>query len=531
VGNAPPQNVSAGSDVNVGEGTPVLLSGSFSDPGSADTHVRRWSVVASNGQAIPDGSAATFGFTPVDNGTYTVTLTVTDDDGGATSDVVLVQVTNVAPQNVSAGPDRGVPEGSPVSLSAAFTDPGAVDTHTIQWSVTASNGDSVPAGSGSTFSFTPADNGTYTVQLRVTDKDGGTQTDTAVVTATNVAPQNLSIGPDRAVNEGASVLVEASLADPGTRDTHTYQWRATGPGGQTVATDNQPKFLFVPPDNGAYNVSVTVTDKDGGVAMDSLVVTAANVAPRIDLGADRAAIEGTLVTINAAASAADDGSADVLTLAWQVFSAGGQLVASAAGPMLSFTPADNGTYTVLATVSDDDGASTADSLLVSVSNAAPTSLVLSGESMLGIGGVLHLAGSWNDVAADTWRVRVDYGDGAVLQVPNTGTSFASTHVYGQTGQFQVTVTVTDDDGGQVIATRPVTVTSVTGPVVQEVRWKSTRWTPAFTAALGGGYATPSGAGQLTTMPWDNIDQVAVRFDRAVVVTAADLALAGVNVPD
>ena len=77
--------------------SPVSFSGSFTDPGSADTHTFVWHVVAGNGQATTDGTGQSFSFTPTDNGSYAVTFTVTDKDGGATSDNFTVTVDNVAP--------------------------------------------------------------------------------------------------------------------------------------------------------------------------------------------------------------------------------------------------------------------------------------------------------------------------------------------------------------------------------------------------------------------------------------------------
>src|SRR5204862_228139 len=72
----------AGADQTVNEGDAVHLSGAFTDPGTADTQTQIWSVAASNGQVIGGGSGSAFSFVPNDNGTYTVTYTVTDDDGG-----------------------------------------------------------------------------------------------------------------------------------------------------------------------------------------------------------------------------------------------------------------------------------------------------------------------------------------------------------------------------------------------------------------------------------------------------------------
>ena len=52
------------------------------------------------------------------SGTFTVTLTVTDDDGGVGSDTLVVTVNpaNVPPA-VDAGPDQTVNEGSTVNFA------------------------------------------------------------------------------------------------------------------------------------------------------------------------------------------------------------------------------------------------------------------------------------------------------------------------------------------------------------------------------------------------------------------------------
>ena len=52
-------------------------------------------MIASNGLTVADGTGIDFAFTPQDNGVYTVTFTVTDDDGGTTSDIVIVTAVNV----------------------------------------------------------------------------------------------------------------------------------------------------------------------------------------------------------------------------------------------------------------------------------------------------------------------------------------------------------------------------------------------------------------------------------------------------
>ena len=121
--------VNAESDQTINEGDTASFSGSLSDPG-ADTHIIEWN--------FGDGTGATDTLTPThaysDSGVYAVTLTVTDDDGGVSIDTVTVTVNNVAPTvgSISA-PIDPVLVGTEISVSAIFTDPGILDTHTATW--------------------------------------------------------------------------------------------------------------------------------------------------------------------------------------------------------------------------------------------------------------------------------------------------------------------------------------------------------------------------------------------------------------
>ena len=92
--------VYAGADQTVRAGDLVMLSGSFTDPGTADTHTYLWQVSADNGQTIPGGTSADFSFVPDGFGTHIVTLEITDDDGGVGTDVVTVTVEQVVPASL-----------------------------------------------------------------------------------------------------------------------------------------------------------------------------------------------------------------------------------------------------------------------------------------------------------------------------------------------------------------------------------------------------------------------------------------------
>ena len=88
VNNVAP-TVDAGPDQSASEGDTLNFSGSFSDPGSADTHVIEWDF---GDGSPPAGGTLTPSHSYASGGVYTVTLTVTDDDGGAGADTLSVTV-------------------------------------------------------------------------------------------------------------------------------------------------------------------------------------------------------------------------------------------------------------------------------------------------------------------------------------------------------------------------------------------------------------------------------------------------------
>ena len=94
VANVAPQGVSAGPDQQVEANSAVSFSGSFSDPGSGDTHSLAWAVVDQQGATVATGSGAAFSFTPTAAGAYTVTFRVSDDDSGSAGDSLVLTVTD-----------------------------------------------------------------------------------------------------------------------------------------------------------------------------------------------------------------------------------------------------------------------------------------------------------------------------------------------------------------------------------------------------------------------------------------------------
>jgi hypothetical protein len=272
IGSGPATGPAGATDL-APEGVAVNLHATVTDPGTTDVLTERWSVTKNGAPYGAAGSGTVFSFTPDDNGSYVVTLTVSDDDGGSTTQSRSIQVTNVAPTGAITGaPTGSVPEGTAIALGSTAVDASSVDAASLtrSWAVT-KNGAAFASGSGASFSFTPNDNGSYVVTLTVADKDGGTGKATASIMVTNAVPTVTITGPavGAVYPVGTAVTFAGTYADPGTADTHTAQWTfaagttvLTSPAqsvkGGTVSTSY--KFAAA----GVYNVTLAVTDDDGG---------------------------------------------------------------------------------------------------------------------------------------------------------------------------------------------------------------------------------------------------------------------------
>jgi dipeptidyl aminopeptidase/acylaminoacyl peptidase len=113
------------------------------------------------------------------------------------------------------------------------------------------------------------------------------------------------------------------------------------------------------------------------------------------------------------------------------------------------TASDN--YNISLTLTTAGGSDT-DSAVVTVNNVAPTlgSLALS-PSTVTVGSPATLSGAISDVGTlDTHIISINWGDGSsntTLNLAAGATNFSASHTYNAAGNFTITVTATDDDGG------------------------------------------------------------------------------------
>jgi len=572
---APTLTVVGNQTANEGSQVSITDIGTFTDPGFNNpsnpipggettetfTYTIDWGdgTTASSGSATVDtlGAAGTptagsfnGSHTYADNGVYTVTVTVFDDDGGSHQRTFTITVSNVAPTLTVVG-NQTTNEGSQVSITdiGTFTDPGFNNpsnpipggetaetfTYTIDWGdgTTASSGSATvdtlgSAGSPTSGSFngshTYADNGVYTVTVTVFDDDGGSHQRTFTITVNNVAP-TLTVVGDQTVNNGETVTLPdiGTFTDPGfnnpsnpipggeTTETFTYSidWgdnttASTGSatidvlGSAGVLTSGSFDGNHVYTDAGVFTVTVTVFDDDGGSHQRTFTVTVLNIAPVLTVVGNQSTDEGAPVTITDLGTFTDadgeSGETYTYSIDWGDGTTGstGNATVDSIGPPTagsfdgSHTYADNGVYTVTVTINDGNGGVDQRTFTITVLNVAPT-LAVVGNQTTSEGTQVSITdiGTFTDPGfnnpsnpiaggetTETFTYTIDWGDGTAassgtatvdtLGSPGTPTagSFNGAHTYADDGVYTVTVTVFDDDGGSHQRTFTISVGNV-----------------------------------------------------------------------
>lgn len=205
------------------EGRPVTLTGTITSANAADMAAGfsyAWSVT-DNGTAFSSGTAATFSFTPLEHGTYVVTLVATAQDKTTGTATQTITVTDAPPLvSISGAPTAGQ-VGTAIALTSNVYSPSPTDTaagFSYSWSVT-KNGTAFASGTTANFSFTPDSQGTYAVTFAATDRDGAIGKDTKTITVT---ARNLTVNPPTLADAIVNSAYSATLSATGGSGSYTF---------------------------------------------------------------------------------------------------------------------------------------------------------------------------------------------------------------------------------------------------------------------------------------------------------------------
>jgi PKD repeat protein len=427
----------------------VPLPVTFSSAGSTDLD----GSLVSYAWDFGDGSGSsdanpTHTFTT--GGPFVATLTVTDNQGAQTTTTVFVKALNpnqLPVAHASANPITGIPP-----FDVVFNATGSYD----------------PDGWLGNFHWTFSDGGEYwgtiayatiyttdpfTATLTVFDNRNGTGTTTVIVNPSNRPPVLDPIG-NKTVDELTTLVYTTTATDPDVPgQTLTF---SLGPGAPTGASIDPSTgvFTWTPTEAqgpGNYPLKVIVTDNGASPMNDfetiQVTVNEVNLNPIVDAGPDQEASEGQPVHftgsfVDPGLLASPQAGESIL---WDF--GDGVTTTGVLTPTHSF--GNNGNFTVTLTVTDTYGGAGHTSLQVSTTNTPPDLKALPDRTVRP-GQVITITGVLTDPGwLDTHTLTTEWAPGVTetLDLAAGVYEFQLSHVYTEPGDYIVTITAADPDGG------------------------------------------------------------------------------------
>jgi hypothetical protein len=353
----------AGTDAGAFKNTLLTLDGSLSLDPDDDTLSFAWTQVSGPIVALTGANTAKPTFTPTMSGVYVFNLTVNDGFGGLDWDNVTITVTNRDPI-ADAGMDQTVAVGSLVTLDgSASSDPDG-DPKTFAWTQTSGPAVTLIGADTAKPTFTPTVIAIYSFQVRVSDNDGGSRTDTMTVNVINGLPPvaDAKVWPGSTGRIGTVFVFDGSNSTDPDGTITGYLWDFGD-----LATNPRAKAPHSFGTAQVFTVKLTVTDNDGMTNRTTLQIDVVSGTPPvadIKVWPGATGYIGTVFVFDGANSTDPDGS--ISTYSWDL--GDGNVTPDV---KINHSFASKGQFAVSLTVIDNDGMTDVAALTISIVNRKP----------------------------------------------------------------------------------------------------------------------------------------------------------------
>jgi PKD repeat protein len=215
-------------------------------------------------------------------------------------------------------------------------------------------------------------------------------------------------------------------------DTLEYMWDFGGDGtdeGELV----QHRFL----DDGEYNVTLTVVDRDGLEDTATINLTVGDLSPEAMFDAPATVDEGSLAVFDDTSMSFPDG---IVNWTWEFGDGHSIEIGSTGDPDVDHVYQDDGSYAVNLTVEDEDGSTDTHQTIIMVNDLGPTSGIEVSDQTPMEGETITFTSISNSYPDDIVNWTWDFGNGEIDHGEEVTQTFWSD------GQYNVTLTVIDEDG-------------------------------------------------------------------------------------
>lgn len=315
-------------------------------------------------------------------GVYVIELEVKDKEGlsaKATVKITVVATENIPP-TANAGSDQTIklPRDN-VRLNGSKSTDADGTIVKYRWTMVSSTGNYQIAWPDSASTpFRHLEVGKYVVELRVTDNNGASSTDTVIITVLPADPENAN--PIAKAGSDIIITLPTNTATLDGSDSYdpdgnivSYSWKKiSGPASGTIQSPSQSVTKVTNLVEGNYSFSLTVTDDQGAVHSDTVNVKVnpkPNTLPVANAGADKEIrLPINKVTLDGSASYDPDGN--IVSYTWSKISGPAAFnIQSPSAAKTDVTGLVQGVYVFRLTVKDDRNGTRTDDVQVTVLEA------------------------------------------------------------------------------------------------------------------------------------------------------------------
>jgi len=417
------------------EDRPLEFNGNGSDT-EADEKTLQYSWEFGDGATSPWIVSPKATHTYTSAGIFTAKLNVRDNDGEKGSDSINITVANIPPQGAMELDQQTVGEDSAVVFTGTGQDtPSDIGTLTYRWDF--GDGNSTDWGNERTATHVYIASGNYTATFFVRDRWGANATASKDITVKNIAPTCKIDTLEQEVSEDTELEFSGAGRDtPSDMGALEYSWDFAD--GNTTDWVEDPSMTHLYAQKGEYRATLTVRDGDGATGKASVKITVQNIMPVASAKASRTAVnEDDTVTFNASGSSDTPSDRPLLKYLWDLGDGetADTMAATHAYPKQR-------TYTVVLTVTDDDGATSVLELTIRVNNVAPTVTAAAAPQRIEAKKPVSFSMDGSDTPGDLAGLKYEWSFGDTA----TAVGRNATHTYGVEGSYTAYARVTDDNG-------------------------------------------------------------------------------------
>ncbi|QCK13901.1 PKD domain-containing protein [Mangrovivirga cuniculi] len=502
------------------------------DDGTIENY--QWVKISGPSATLVNPTAKNLKVTNLLEGTYTFSLTVTDNDDAQSTDEVIVtvlpEIANIRP-TVSTENNKIIylPTNSTTINSNARDEDGNIISYF--WAKVSGPQASLRNINQSTVTVENLVEGTYRFRVTVADNDGATASDDIIieVKAENKTPV-ANAGPDQTIKLPTNRIVINGSGNDADGSIVSYQWtKVSGPTFE-FRNQNSASVTLTNLVEGTYVIRLTVTDNLGAEDSDNVRIEVlpaeVNEAPTVNAGSNRTiTLPQNSIVLNATAS---DNDGEITNYLWQKVSGPAANLNGTGRARLEVSNMVEGKYTFRISVTDDDGAEASDNVIVTVNpentNQTPVANAGPNKTITLPVNTVTISGSGNDPdgTISSYRWSKISGPSATLNNANSATLTVTDMLE---GDYTFRLQVTDDDGASSTDQMKVIVLpeEVNQPPVITLEENRTIYLPETTIQLSANATDNDGS--IVTRVWTQISGPAttsLENDSTNTVTISDL---------